>query len=81
MKTDQTFTERLRSWENNPDVVLLETLRVGDCFKAYDGKIYRITGWYKGRVGECPLVVCLADGSRTMFAGRASGVPVKENAR
>lgn len=47
-------------------------MRVGDCF--VDSVAYRpwkITGWYKGRVGDCPHVVALDADETDIFAGCA----------
>jgi hypothetical protein len=62
------------AWARGPRVIL-STLRVGDLFLAADGVVYRVTGWYKDRVGECPYVVDVATGRKTLFAGCAEGVP------
>lgn len=49
----------------------LDSMRVGDLFVDRDLRIWRITGWYKGRVGDCPLTQLLTTGETSMFAACA----------
>ena len=53
----------------------LSTLRKGDKFICASGREWQIIGWYKDRVGECPLVRSLTNAEeKTIFAGCASGL-------
>lgn len=50
----------------------LDSMRVGDLFiDRTELRVWRITGWHKNRVGDCPLAQLLSTGETSMFAGCA----------
>lgn len=61
------------TWKKGPRV-RLDSLKVGDMFLAADGAVYRVTGWYKDRPGDCPHAVNIETNKETLFAGSAEGV-------